>query len=160
VSSANAPARYYAIVQGGSSWLYLPDSVGYTNDSITIQVDPGGLPAGLYYDTVAIEIGGMSGWLSVAVQLTVGGAQAVSTQNSPNPFNPTTEIRFTLPSSMNVRLDVYNIVGQRVSTLVDGHFDAGDHYVTWDASGRASGIYFYRLTTSDFTVTRKMLLLK
>ena len=160
VSSTNAPAQYFASVQGGSQWLLLPDSVGYTDENLEVMVDPAGLSAGIYYDTVVIAVDGVDGWLDLTVQLTVGGVQAVSTQNSPNPFNPTTEIRFTLPSPMSVRLDVYNIVGQKVSTLVDGRFDAGDHYVTWDASGRASGIYFYRLMTSDFTVTRKMLLLK
>lgn len=160
VSSTNVPARYYVLAVGGSPWLYIPDSVGYTNDTVWVKVAPGGLSAGVYYDTLAIEVGGVSGWLAVQVQLTIGGAQPVSSQNSPNPFNPTTEIRFSLPSAMNVRLDVYNIVGQKVATLADDRFSAGTHYVTWDASGYASGVYFYRLTADEFTVTRKMLLLK
>ncbi|MDH3938718.1 MAG: T9SS type A sorting domain-containing protein, partial [candidate division Zixibacteria bacterium] len=81
-------------------------------------------------------------------------------QNYPNPFNPSTEIRFGLPVASSVRLDVYNLLGQRVSTLVDGDYTAGDHSVTWDASSFSSGIYFYRLTSEGFTESRKMLLLK
>ena len=81
-------------------------------------------------------------------------------QNYPNPFNPTTEISFTLPTATNVKLEVFNITGQLVETLANSRFDAGVHAVTWDASGRPSGIYLYRLVTDDRTVTRKMILLK
>jgi PKD repeat protein len=86
-------------------------------------------------------------------------------QNYPNPFNPTTRIEFSLPQPGKVRLDVYNIAGQVVQTLIDGQLDAGYHGVVWDGrdgDGRpvASGIYFYRLQTADVTATRKMVLLK
>jgi PKD repeat protein len=81
-------------------------------------------------------------------------------QNHPNPFNPTTEITFALPQSGRVTLDVFNIAGQKVATLVDGVYPAGEFSVSWDASGYSSGIYLYRLTTGDFVQTRKMVLLK
>jgi len=81
-------------------------------------------------------------------------------QNYPNPFNPTTEINFSLPSASDVKLEVYNIMGQRVVTLVDGFFGAGQHSAVWDASSIASGIYFYRLTANEFVETKKMMLLK
>ena len=85
--------------------------------------------------------------------------------NYPNPFNPVTSIRFNLASPDNVRLDVYNSKGQKVTTIVDKQFGAGQHTVTWngtDHEGRnvGSGVYFYRLTTSDTTQLNKMLLLK
>jgi hypothetical protein len=82
--------------------------------------------------------------------------------NYPNPFNPTTEIGFSLGRAADVQLAVYNIVGQLVTTLVDGHLEAGSHTVTWSTNGTqtASGVYFYRLTADDFSETRKMLLLK
>ena len=81
-------------------------------------------------------------------------------QNYPNPFNPTTEIRFDLPTASNVRLVVYNVLGQRVATLINGRREAGKHIAAWDATRHASGVYFYRLETPTNTNTRKMLLLK
>jgi hypothetical protein len=81
-------------------------------------------------------------------------------QNYPNPFNPMTEISFSLPNASDVKLEIYNTMGQRVATLVDDRLPAGTHSVTWDASSKASGIYFYRLMAGDFAATRKMLLLK
>ena len=81
-------------------------------------------------------------------------------QNYPNPFNPSTEITFALPSPTHVRLGVYNIRGQKVTSLVDRYLGAGSHTVTWDGTGLASGIYIYRISTEENTVSRKMLLLK
>jgi hypothetical protein len=81
-------------------------------------------------------------------------------QNYPNPFNPRTEISYSLPSPMHVRIDIYNVLGQVVATLVDGEMEAGNHMVAWEAGSNASGIYYYRLTTESFTTTRKMLFLK
>ncbi len=86
-------------------------------------------------------------------------------QNVPNPFNPTTTIRFVLPAPGEVRLDVFDVRGSRVATLVDERLDAGAHAATWngrDGAGRAvaSGAYFYRLRAAGRVVTRKMLLVK
>ena len=81
-------------------------------------------------------------------------------QNYPNPFNPTTIVGFSLPTASQVTLDVYNVLGQKVATLIDERLDAGLHEAEWDAGGKSSGVYFYRLTTEQFTDTKKMLLLK
>jgi hypothetical protein len=81
-------------------------------------------------------------------------------QNSPNPFNPMTQIKFNLPRATNVRLTVYNVRGQAVVTLRSGIMSAGQHAVTWDARQHPSGIYFYRLETPDFSETKKMIMLK
>ncbi len=81
-------------------------------------------------------------------------------QNYPNPFNPVTRIGFHLPRASEVRLSVYNIVGQKVIDLVEGILAPGEHVVVWDASDHASGVYLYRLTTGDYSETRKMVLLK
>ena len=86
-------------------------------------------------------------------------------QNFPNPFNPTTEISFSLPAAADVRLTVYNVRGQQVAVLADGPFGPGRHTITWEAvdeSGAplSSGVYFYRITTHSHSLSRKMLLLK
>lgn len=81
-------------------------------------------------------------------------------QNYPNPFNPVTQIRYALPRDCWVRLEIYNILGQKVATLVDREERAGYKVARWDASSFSSGIYFYRLQTGNFVQTRKMILLK
>ncbi len=81
-------------------------------------------------------------------------------QNHPNPFNPSTAITFSLPASVNVTLEVYNMVGQKVATLVDGKLAAGDHTVNWNAQEVPSGVYFYKLEATNFSQTRKMVLMK
>jgi PKD repeat protein len=81
-------------------------------------------------------------------------------QNRPNPFNPTTEISFSLPEASQVTLEVYNIMGQRVATLVDSYLEAGQHTAIWNGSHAASGIYLYRLKAGAQVETRKMLLMK
>jgi spore coat protein A len=81
-------------------------------------------------------------------------------QNTPNPFNPTTQIRFALPRDSHVRLVIYNALGQAVATLIDDQAPAGFHTVQLDAGTLSSGVYFYKLTAGDFTQTRKMTLLK
>jgi len=85
--------------------------------------------------------------------------------NYPNPFNPTTAISFNLKTTGNVELSIYNIKGQKVTTLVQANLLAGSHMVEWngtDESGNnaASGIYFYSLHTNRYTSTKKMILMK
>jgi hypothetical protein len=86
-------------------------------------------------------------------------------QNYPNPFNPTTQILFSLPNSERVSLTIYNLIGQKIATLVDGTMAAGSHVVTWngrDSRGMQlpSGVYFYRLESPGFSAARRMLMLK
>ncbi|MCP4583118.1 MAG: T9SS type A sorting domain-containing protein, partial [candidate division Zixibacteria bacterium] len=77
-------------------------------------------------------------------------------QNYPNPFNATTNISFDIAKSGDVDLDIYNLKGQRIETLINRRIDAGHYNVTWDASMYSSGVYFYKLTTSDKTYTKRM----
>lgn len=81
-------------------------------------------------------------------------------QNYPNPFNPTTQISFDLPKATIVEIVVYNVLGQKLVTLADGMMEAGTHAVTFEGSTYSSGVYFYRMTTAEFTKTNKMVLMK
>ena len=80
--------------------------------------------------------------------------------NYPNPFNPVTTIKFSIPETQQVTLKVYNLMGREVVTLVDQELQAGYHTTKWHASNMASGIYFYKLMSEKKAITQKMLLLK
>jgi photosystem II stability/assembly factor-like uncharacterized protein len=81
-------------------------------------------------------------------------------QNYPNPFNPETTIHYQLPASGDVQLGIYNVLGQKVSTLVSERQRAGSYEVTWDASGFTSGVYYYRIEVDEFQDVKKMILIK
>lgn len=82
-------------------------------------------------------------------------------QNYPNPFNPSTTIRFSIPVGTygHTSLRVYNLLGQEVATLVDEEKPAGTYSLSWDATGMASGVYFYRLSVGQFSAIKKLVLL-
>ena len=81
-------------------------------------------------------------------------------QNYPNPFNPSTHIKFTIPKAEKVRIDIYNTKGQRVTTILNQKIKAGQHEIEFNAQSMASGVYYYRIETSDFLDVKKMVLLK
>ena len=81
-------------------------------------------------------------------------------QNYPNPFNPSTKISFSIPSTQHVKLEVYNQVGQKVETLVDGFMQAGSYEAEFNAKTLPSGMYFYRINAGRYQDMKKMLLLK
>jgi hypothetical protein len=81
-------------------------------------------------------------------------------QNYPNPFNPTTNITFSIPQKAKVKLEVYNVIGNKVATLTNKFYTTGSHNISWDASNMSSGIYFYKMTANNKVATRKMLLQK
>lgn len=81
-------------------------------------------------------------------------------QNYPNPFNPSTTIRFNIPEAGNVRISIYNVLGQEVATVVNQKLEAGSYNYNFDASKLASGVYVYQLKTENFVTSKKMMLLK
>lgn len=81
-------------------------------------------------------------------------------QNYPNPFNPTTKIEFNLNTANDVRIEVYNSVGQKVKTIASGRYSKGNHQVEFDGTGLSSGMYLYTLRTNTANETRKMMLVK
>ena len=126
------------------------EHAGFYSRSITVQVWP--------ESTAAVTIV-MSRIVSVDEGLTAPGGYALL-PNHPNPFNPGTTFMFTIPRRSFVTLEVYDIHGREVATVVKGVREPGSHEVQWDASGVASGVYFYRLIAGDFMQTRKMLLMR
>lgn len=134
------------------------DSLGVVSDGDVIELT---LTGQLYdgtdiegTDCVIIRAGG--GPPAIAE----GGDAGVLGLNYPNPFNPTTEISFSLPTASHARLEIFNVMGQKVATLVDGRLEAGEHIIQWNGSNASSGVYFYRLQTDDFVGAKKMMLLK
>ncbi len=87
-------------------------------------------------------------------------SQFVLHQNYPNPFNPSTEIAFSLIEASNVQLEVFNLLGKKVTTVFEGNLDAGIHSFTWNGNTAASGIYLYKLTAGNIIETKKMMLIK
>jgi len=81
-------------------------------------------------------------------------------RNYPNPFNPTTNIQYTLQEQNNVRISIFNSLGELVETLIDGRQNAGEYSIRWDAAKYPSGIYLYRIQVSDFYQVKRCLLIK
>jgi hypothetical protein len=104
-------------------------------------------------------------WMSQTVSIEVPKAALALHQNHPNPFNPSTTISFTLPERERLSLSIYDVKGRLVKTLVDEMVGEGNQERIWDgkdASGSqvGSGVYFYRLTAGDKTLTKKMVMLR
>jgi hypothetical protein len=99
------------------------------------------------------EFPGNAALASTPAQFALAGA-------FPNPFNPTTTVSYTLPEASRVSLKVFDLQGRMVATLVEGQRDAGQHQVTFDGSGLASGLYLYTLAAGQYQATGKMVLLK
>ena len=81
-------------------------------------------------------------------------------QNYPNPFNAITTIEYGLPEDATVTIDVYDLLGRRVASLVDGFQNAGYHTVSWNAANMTSGMYFYKIQANDYVEQKSMMLLK
>jgi hypothetical protein len=106
-----------------------------------------------------------AGWvLSVDEEMGIPDVFALH-QNYPNPFNPVTTIRFDVPQESHIRMDIYNILGQRVRTLVNSDMQAGYHTIRWNGTNDmgkplSSGMYIYRIHSSEFTSVKKLVLMK
>lgn len=141
------------------------------DDNGVIQINEQKLPSDMLLTITELSFSSESNPVSIYEDSHVNKPEAMLPdgfeleQNYPNPFNPTTTIKFSLPEAEDVLLEVYNINGQRVKTLIDEYKSAGQHSVIWDATNSngekvASGIYLYRLTAGEVTTSKKMSLLK
>lgn len=131
--------------------MIAPTDVALTSDGLTAYVS----------DAVARKVFQFKYTTATSVELPAQTPVGFALyQNYPNPFNPTTMIAFTLRTAGPVRLEVFNLVGQRVATLVETELSAGIHHRFFDGSGLASGVYSYTLTTPDGVMSRTMMLVK
>jgi hypothetical protein len=81
-------------------------------------------------------------------------------QNYPNPFNASTTIQYALPEPSDITVEIYDILGRKIETLIHGEQSAGYHQIIWNADDQSSGTYFYRIQAGDYTETKKMALLR
>lgn len=135
---------------------------------ITTNLDCANLKNGIFYRAYSVVDNG--GLVETKIRtLIVSGITGVNDEglptkyllaNYPNPFNPQTIIRFEVPEASNIKINVYDIVGRNVTELIDEHFNPGIYEVPFDATGLASGIYFYTLETKNKILRQKMVLLR
>ncbi|HTX18287.1 MAG TPA: CBM35 domain-containing protein [Bacteroidota bacterium] len=144
------------VFQGStSSWIETPATVNLLEGTNTIQME-------MFWGWMEVDyLAVPSSFILTSVRSDNPVPLAYSLQqNFPNPFNPTTTIRFSLASASKVSLIVYNILGQKVATLVNGTLNAGEQSYVFDGSSLSSGVYYYRLTAGSYVKSAKMILLK
>jgi hypothetical protein len=146
-------------------------SPNWSQFSVPITYNGSGTPD-LCIILIQVTINQSIGGVAYVDDLQFGGVTSIETddnelipsefelqQNYPNPFNPSTTIKFNIPHQSDVRLELFDVVGQKVATLISDNLFAGSYSYTWSRpAGLASGVYVYRLQTSDFVATRKMIL--
>lgn len=137
-----------------TTWYEKSTSVDLVQGNNTIQMQM--FWGWMYLDYMAVPSSIVS---SVQTLSEVPGTFALR-QNYPNPFNPLTSIEFSIPKAGEVRLTVFNQLGQEMVTLVNGSLPAGSHRVQWNATSYPSGVYYYRVKGGGFVETRKMMLVK
>jgi serine protease AprX len=151
VDSVTNSGKYTVVVPNSlavpSTHFYV-SAVDATNK---VRTAPYNAPENLYIFNASIDI--YTGERSVPVQF-------VLRQNYPNPFNPSTTIEYALQRAGLVRLELFNALGQQITTLVEGSETAGTHSVIWNGSRLPSGVYFYRLTAGESVAVRAMILIK
>ncbi len=138
----------------------IPNTYNFPNNAkLRFMCDASGNRDNVYIDEVkwsGLTAGGAG---DIIAQKALPTVFAVD-QNYPNPFNPSTTIKFALPTEGRVDISVYNIRGQRVTTLASRVYPAGNHEVIWNAKGVASGAYFYKVRTGSTEVVKRMMLVK
>jgi hypothetical protein len=143
----------------------MPDTATYSYEALTATEAPTFILVGVTDDdSSSVQVGGV--WYNeTPAGLEISDEAPIATrfelgQNYPNPFNPTTHIRFNIPETANTKLTVFNVMGEKVATLVNSVMQAGGHTVSWNASSMPTGVYFYQLESANFSQTKKLLLVK
>jgi len=134
---------------------------GTTTEIQSYNFSDKNLNAGKYsYRLKQVDFNGTFEYSSIVEAEVIAVNKFELSQNYPNPFNPSTKITFSIAQAGNVKLAVYNLLGQEVKVLVDGFTAEGTHTINFDASDLNSGVYIYKIETSNFTQARKMTLIK
>lgn len=148
----------YKTTNGGTNWeLQIPPSGIGECTSIFFTNENTGWCVTQFGKIIATTTGGISGVKQIGSIVPENFELA---QNYPNPFNPGTNINFDLPKTSEVKLVIYNPIGKQIEILVNEKLTSGKYSVNWDASGYASGVYFYRVITPEYNETKKMILVK
>jgi hypothetical protein len=133
-------------------------------DTMKFRNSPTQFPTVVYDSTVQLVFN----TTYQTINPTITGVEGVTTvptdfqlyQNYPNPFNPTTKIKYDVPKNSFVKIKVYDVTGKLVSELVNREMEAGAYEVNWNGSEYASGVYFYKIETKDFTKVMRMVMIK
>ena len=163
-------------ISGNKNWLtVLPESGTIEqneSEEIVMWVNPEGLSDGSYNANLILNSNdpdASSVNIPVIFEVTTGLEDLYSNkipqtyslgQNYPNPFNPVTHIQYGLPKTGDVKIEIYNILGQKIKTLLNKQMPAGYHEVEFNAQNLSSGVYLYRIEASEFQDVKKMILLK
>lgn len=149
-----------------STYTMFTVPIYYSNDntpdscqiSITIGNNSGAVNVGAYFLADDLSFQGVSEVVKDSDDSTPNNFSL--DQNYPNPFNPSTTIQFSIPEQSFVRLEIFNTLGEKVSTLVSEDLNAGKYKYVWNAGNIPSGVYYYKLITDEFVQTRKLVFLK
>ncbi len=156
----NRDGEQIGLAQVTDSDTFFIDSLSFTEQLTDVSYGryPDGSSGWHHFDTpTPLD----SNIIAAALSETDGIPASFSvSQNYPNPFNPLTRIRFSLPRTSEVSLTIYDILGRIVAQPIDGRLNPGSYEIIFDATGFASGVYFYRLETPQFVATKKMVLLR
>ncbi len=170
VGGANGVVRYTQ--NGGLTWLADPELSGLTlKDIVSISKIDENTASALLVNNFNREssIGtDTTFFLSVSSEPLVGvdddenniPSDFILEQNYPNPFNPSTTIQFSIPEKSFVKLEIFNSLGEKITTLVSKELNAGNHKYEWNPETQTGGVYFYKLSTNSFQQTKKLVLLK
>lgn len=151
--------RIYKTINNGLNWFQqttpVPDTINIKDIFCINSQNAWAVP---YSGTLLYTTnGGVIGIWNISSEIP---AQYTLSQNYPNPFNPNTKIRFAIPKQNYVKLSIYDVTGRVMAVLVNEELKPGTYEVDWDASHRASGIYYYKLETDGFAETKRMVVVK
>jgi photosystem II stability/assembly factor-like uncharacterized protein len=148
----------YITIDGGISWEAQHSPMDNPINKLFFYGDNYGWAVGFQGNIIHTSNGGVS--FVYSMETNIYPDEFILYQNYPNPFNPLTKIRFEIPTSSVITLKIYDVLGRELKTLVNGYKNAGSYEVEFNGSQLASGIYFYKLTSSQFTLVKKLILLK